>query len=115
LGIVHRDIKPSNLFCVRGADGHWVIKVLDFGISKMTSFNASGAGIATRTSAIMGSPLYMSPEQMRSARAVHLVVSEAGATVALDGETIGTTPLAVFAAPVTATAAGPDCTPCSKC
>jgi serine/threonine-protein kinase len=68
LGIVHRDIKPSNLFCVRGADGHWVIKVLDFGISKMTSFNASGAGIATRTSAIMGSPLYMSPEQMRSAR-----------------------------------------------
>jgi eukaryotic-like serine/threonine-protein kinase len=68
LGIVHRDIKPSNLFCVRGADGRLVIKVLDFGISKMTSFNALGPSIATRTSAIMGSPLYMSPEQMKSAK-----------------------------------------------
>jgi eukaryotic-like serine/threonine-protein kinase len=68
LGIVHRDIKPSNLFCVRGADGRLVIKVLDFGISKMTSFNAAGPSIATRTSAIMGSPLYMSPEQMQSAK-----------------------------------------------
>jgi serine/threonine-protein kinase len=68
LGIVHRDIKPSNLFCVRGADGRLVIKVLDFGISKMASFNAAGPSIATRTSAIMGSPLYMSPEQMQSAK-----------------------------------------------
>jgi serine/threonine-protein kinase len=68
LGIVHRDIKPANLFCVRGADGRLVIKVLDFGISKMTSFNALGPSIATRTSAIMGSPLYMSPEQMQSAK-----------------------------------------------
>jgi serine/threonine-protein kinase len=68
LGIVHRDIKPSNLFCVRGADGRLVIKVLDFGISKMTSFNALGPSIATRTSALLGSPLYMSPEQMKSAK-----------------------------------------------
>ncbi len=36
LGIVHRDLKPANLFCVRRADGQLSIKVLDFGISKMT-------------------------------------------------------------------------------
>jgi len=70
LGIIHRDIKPSNLFCVRGADGRLIIKILDFGIAKITTFNASGQGIVTKTLAIMGSPLYMSPEQTQSARDV---------------------------------------------
>ena len=70
LGIVHRDLKPANLFCVRGADGRLFIKVIDFGISKLTTFNAPGAGAMTKTSAIMGSPLYMSPEQMQSSRDV---------------------------------------------
>ncbi len=70
LGIIHRDIKPSNLFCVRGADGQLAIKVLDFGIAKIPSFNAAGHGIVTKTTAIMGSPLYMSPEQTQSARDV---------------------------------------------
>jgi serine/threonine protein kinase len=70
LGIVHRDIKPSNLFCVRGTDGRPTIKVLDFGISKVTTFSVAVSALATKTSAIMGSPLYMSPEQMRSAKAV---------------------------------------------
>jgi serine/threonine protein kinase len=69
LGIVHRDLKPANLFCVRRTDGQLSIKVLDFGISKLT--DASGPGMAmTKTSALMGSPLYMSPEQMRSSRDV---------------------------------------------
>jgi serine/threonine-protein kinase len=70
LGIVHRDLKPANLFCVRRSDGQLSIKVLDFGISKMTDRSGVAAGAATGTSALMGSPLYMSPEQMRSAKDV---------------------------------------------
>jgi serine/threonine protein kinase len=72
LGIVHRDLKPSNLFCIRRADGQLTVKVLDFGISKVTAISASiGPSFsATQTSAVMGSPLYMSPEQMTSARDV---------------------------------------------
>jgi serine/threonine-protein kinase len=71
LGIVHRDLKPANLFCVRGADGQLSIKVLDFGISKITNAGGDGPSAAmTRTTAIMGSPLYMSPEQMNSAKKV---------------------------------------------
>jgi serine/threonine-protein kinase len=70
LGIVHRDLKPANLFCVRRSDGQLSIKVLDFGISKLTEA-AAGPGMAmTKTSALMGSPLYMSPEQMRSSKDV---------------------------------------------
>jgi serine/threonine protein kinase len=75
LGITHRDLKPANLFCVRRSDGQLAIKVLDFGISKLTPRVGSGTVTAsgmsfTRTSALMGSPLYMSPEQMRSAKDV---------------------------------------------
>jgi serine/threonine-protein kinase len=73
LGIVHRDLKPANLFCVRRSDGQLCIKVLDFGISKVTGpEGASGpaGGAMTQTSAFMGSPYYMSPEQMTSARSV---------------------------------------------
>jgi serine/threonine-protein kinase len=71
LGIVHRDIKPANLFCVRRSDGQLSIKVLDFGISKVTDVSGTGPGVAiTKTQAFMGSPLYMSPEQMQSARKV---------------------------------------------
>ncbi len=71
LGIVHRDLKPANLFCVRRSDGQFVIKVLDFGISKVMSAGISSAeGAVTQTSAIMGSPFYMSPEQMQAPRSV---------------------------------------------
>jgi eukaryotic-like serine/threonine-protein kinase len=71
LGIVHRDLKPANLFLTARADGSPCIKVLDFGISKMTRTSASGSDMGmTRTQAIMGSPLYMSPEQLASAKDV---------------------------------------------
>ncbi len=71
LGIVHRDLKPANLFVTRRPDGALSVKVLDFGISKMTGPSGPGSGPAmTRTSALMGSPLYMSPEQMQSSRDV---------------------------------------------
>jgi serine/threonine-protein kinase len=65
LGIVHRDLKPANLFVVRRSDGTLSVKVLDFGISKVAS--ATGFDM-TKTSSVMGSPLYMSPEQMQSTK-----------------------------------------------
>jgi serine/threonine protein kinase len=71
LGIVHRDLKPANLFCVQRPDGQLSIKVLDFGISKLTLPGASPADM-TRTNAIVGSPYYMSPEQIMASRNVDL-------------------------------------------
>jgi serine/threonine-protein kinase len=65
-GIIHRDIKPDNLFLVERLPGWSAVKILDFGISKLAF--AEGGNIATRI--IMGSPCYMSPEQLRSTATV---------------------------------------------
>jgi len=70
LGIVHRDLKPANLFCVRRSDGQLSIKVLDFGISKLTGGGAGPRLSMTKTNTMMGSPFYMSPEQMQSSKEV---------------------------------------------
>ena len=67
-GIVHRDLKPANLFLVERGTEARRIKVLDFGISKTTT--ATDQAKLTSTSVIMGSPIYMSPEQLRSTRDV---------------------------------------------
>jgi len=69
LGIVHRDLKPANLFLARRRDGTARVKVLDFGIAKMMAQSA-GASNITKTSAVFGSPLYMSPEQLRDSKNV---------------------------------------------
>jgi len=70
-GIVHRDLKPANLFLTRRADGSSLVKVLDFGISKATQPAGSQPDMSlTKTASVMGSPLYMAPEQMRSTRSV---------------------------------------------
>ena len=71
LGIVHRDLKPGNLFLTTGADGSPVVKVLDFGVSKLGALDKdSGAEIETLPDAVVGSPPYMSPEQLRSSKDV---------------------------------------------
>ena len=67
-GIVHRDLKPSNLFVARRFDGQERIVVLDFGISKAVS--GEGSLDLTATTDTMGSPFYMSPEQVRSMKSV---------------------------------------------
>jgi len=69
-GIVHRDLKPANLFIASRADGSRIVKVLDFGISKSLLGTSASELSLTRTSVLIGSPLYMSPEQMRSAKDV---------------------------------------------
>lgn len=69
-GIVHRDLKPSNLFVITRRDGRAMVKVLDFGISKLLPKDASLAGSLTATRSVLGSPYYMSPEQVRDSRQV---------------------------------------------
>jgi len=70
VGIVHRDLKPENLFLV--ATGYQLfVKVLDFGLSKSTGHKLAG-GFSTRSVSVMGTPLYMSPEQLMSVKHVDL-------------------------------------------
>ncbi|WP_437960696.1 serine/threonine-protein kinase [Sorangium sp. So ce119] len=75
LGIVHRDLKPSNLFLVLRRDGSPLVKVLDFGISKIARASDAARSEAlpvdasiTAPDVVMGSPLYMSPEQLESTK-----------------------------------------------
>jgi eukaryotic-like serine/threonine-protein kinase len=71
-GVVHRDVKPANLFLARRGDGAITVKILDFGIAKIRADPLGlpyGAGLTT-TGGILGSPLYMSPEQVQSSRDV---------------------------------------------
>jgi eukaryotic-like serine/threonine-protein kinase len=70
LGIIHRDLKPSNFFVTHRRDGSPLVKVLDFGIAKYKIELEQQDVRLTQTRALLGSPVYMSPEQVRSARSV---------------------------------------------
>jgi len=69
-GIVHRDLKPDNLFLLPDPDhpGEERIKILDFGIAKLSEPGTSG--VRTQTGTLLGTPYYMSPEQCHGARTV---------------------------------------------
>jgi hypothetical protein len=69
--IIHRDLKPDNLFIIREPtdSSRERIKVLDFGIAKLQTFPPGGA-MQTRTGTLMGTPVYMSPEQCLGTKAV---------------------------------------------
>ncbi len=68
-GIVHRDLKPANVLLARSSDGRARVKVLDFGISKITDGEGSDSQLTT-TGAIMGSPSYTAPEQILDPKSV---------------------------------------------
>jgi eukaryotic-like serine/threonine-protein kinase len=69
-GIVHRDLKPANLFVTRRDDGAPHIKVVDFGISKILDSKVRGGNEVTSAFAVLGSPRYMAPEQVRNSKEV---------------------------------------------
>lgn len=70
-GILHRDLKPANLFITTRADGSSMVKVLDFGLSTAASVTDSAPEASlTATDSVIGSPPYMSPEQLRSLKRV---------------------------------------------
>jgi eukaryotic-like serine/threonine-protein kinase len=105
LDVVHRDLKPANLYLAARADGTVATKVLDFGISKvMTVAEGPGPLSLTNDAAVMGTPHYMAPEQVRSAKSIDVRADiwAMGAVLyetltgraPFDGETVG----AVFAA-----------------
>jgi eukaryotic-like serine/threonine-protein kinase len=65
LGIVHRDLKPENIFLARAGEGQCVVKILDFGIAKLTAADGAAAMTSELTTDgnMLGTPYYMSPEQ----------------------------------------------------
>lgn len=105
-GFVHRDIKPSNLFLARERDGRHLVKVLDFGLAKVTG---PGAARLTSTRANFGTPAFMAPEQVMSAKnvdarcdqhAIGLVLFELlTGRSAFEGETVGAITVAIATQP----------------
>ncbi|HXJ23224.1 MAG TPA: serine/threonine-protein kinase [Polyangia bacterium] len=64
-GIVHRDLKPHNVQLCQKADGALEVKILDFGVAKILASPDGAQSVKTRTGSLMGTPLYMSPEQCK--------------------------------------------------
>jgi|HubBroStandDraft_1064217.scaffolds.fasta_scaffold01162_12 eukaryotic-like serine/threonine-protein kinase len=70
LGIVHRDIKPDNIFLAQSPDDEgYTVKILDFGVAKLSQASDRD-GSTTKTGTVLGTPLYMSPEQARGLRGI---------------------------------------------
>lgn len=87
-GLVHRDFKPANLFLAERPNGRSVVKVLDFGIVK----DAASKARITETGAVMGTPAYMSPEQITSGAPVDARADVWAAGVSLFELVVGTLP-----------------------
>ena len=111
--VVHRDIKPANLYLARTDGGQRVLKLVDFGIAKVRDDLASSREHAlTQTSTLLGSPLFMSPEQARASKSVDgradiwsigtvLYQMLAGRAPHADAETLTELLLAICTSPVT--------------
>ena len=89
-GVVHRDLKPDNVFVVREPDGQIDVRVLDFGIAKQFSV---GADALTLTGTLVGTPLYMSPEQAGGERGLSAQTDVWSIAVILYECLTGTTPV----------------------
>jgi eukaryotic-like serine/threonine-protein kinase len=98
-GIVHRDIKPENVFLARPPDEDAdVVKILDFGVAKIT-MEVEGWTSSTGTGAVLGTPIFMSPEQVRGAKEIDfrtdlyslglVAFTSLTGQLAIDGETFG--------------------------
>jgi eukaryotic-like serine/threonine-protein kinase len=71
LGVIHRDLKPSNIFLATRPDGSVQLKIIDFGVACIVDAKAAAPEPAlTKTRALLGTPSYMSPEQLQNARDV---------------------------------------------
>ena len=114
-GIVHRDIKPDNIFLARAPDeDREVVKILDFGVAKITLAEGGSTG-QTGTGAVLGTPLYMSPEQARGPNVDHrtdlwslAMVAYFALTglLAIGGETFGDVLLKICVEPLPSLRAG---------
>ena len=108
VGIIHRDIKPANIFLCDAGDGALFVKLLDFGIAKGMNIPLLDSG--TRTGSMIGSPFYMSPEQLIGAKDVdfHTDLWSVGVVAfesltgrrAFDAETVGALALKIHNDPI---------------
>jgi len=111
-GVVHRDIKPANLYLARRDAGEVMVKLLDFGIAKikLDQLGSTENQALTRTGSVLGSPLYMSPEQAKGLRSIDqrtdlwslgavLYQSLTGRTPHHDLETLGQLIIAICSEP----------------
>jgi serine/threonine-protein kinase len=117
LGIIHRDIKPENIFLAHSVDDdNYVVKVLDFGIAKIKNPLEAGEQSTTRTGALLGTPMFMSPEQARGLRTIDhrtdlyslglVTYMMFTGNVAFNGETLGELLLQICTQPLPSLLAG---------